>query len=670
MDKMADMTAANPPETVPAWRHWTLQRDLDDIAWLWLDRAGEKVNSLSHEVLAEFGDILGQLEQSVPTGLVILSAKKTGFILGADIREFDTLTEQAAIADQIRGVHALFARLEQLPCPTVAAIRGFCLGGGLELALACDYRIAQDVDATRIGFPEIKLGIFPGFGGSARSLQLLGGRQAMEIMLSARNLRARAARAMGLIDETVSQHGELRWAARRAVLQKRKSRGAGKLEKLTNTAPLRALLAPIMAKQVARKARREHYPAPYALIDLWRRHGNDKARMLEGEADGVARLMIGDSARGLRRVFHLMERLKSLGKALGKDSAFEPRRVHVIGAGVMGGDIAAWCVVRGMEVTLQDRGMEYIEPALKRATGLFRKRLRKPHLVKNAQARLIADPEGKGVARADLVIEAIFENLEAKQALFKELEPRLQPGAVLATNTSAIPLADIASVLQQPQRLIGLHFFNPVAQMPLVEVVRDQSTDSEEVSKGCAFANAIGKLPLTVMSAPGFLVNRVLAPYLMEAMAANQDGIPREAIDEAALAFGMPMGPVELADTVGLDVCLMVAGVLGDESSPAARDKLKTLVEAGQLGKKTGQGLYRWEKGKPVRDSKAIKGTDLEALGQRLLEPLLKQCQGCLADHIVDDADLLDAGVIFGTGFAPFRGGPLHYLESRNAQPS
>jgi 3-hydroxyacyl-CoA dehydrogenase/enoyl-CoA hydratase/3-hydroxybutyryl-CoA epimerase len=659
--------SAEPLQSVLALKHWRLEQDVDGVTFLILDREGESTNSLSRAVLAELGQMLDHLESNLPTGLVLLSGKANGFIAGADIREFDDADDAQVIAEQIRSVHHLFGRLASLPRPTAAAIRGFCLGGGLELALACDYRLAQDTDDTRIGFPEIQLGIFPGFGGTARSTRLIGGRQAMELMLTARALRARAARAAGLIDEVVTPHASLRWAARRAVLAKRKSRGAGRLERLTNSLPARALLAPIMTRQVARKARPEHYPAPYRLIELWRRHGGDFNAVLEGEAVGVGELMIGPTARNLRRVFGLMEQLKGLAKSGPEARGFKPQRVHVVGAGVMGGDIAAWCVTRGLEVTLQDRGLEYIEPALVRARTLFRKRLKKTHLVKSAETRLIADPEGKGVPRADVIIEAIYENAEAKQELLRDIEPRMQAGAVLATNTSAIPLATLASVLSRPERLIGLHFFNPVAQMPLVEVVRDEQTEAEFVSRGCAFVGRIGKFPLTVRSAPGFLVNRVLAPYLMEALTAHQEGVPKETLDEAALAFGMPMGPVELADTVGLDVCLQVAGILGDDASPEARDHLRKLVDAGQLGKKSGQGLYRWDKGKPVKQKPAPSAVDTVALGGRLIEPLLRECQRCEAEQIVDSADLLDAGVIFGTGFAPFRGGPLHYLSERTA---
>jgi 3-hydroxyacyl-CoA dehydrogenase/enoyl-CoA hydratase/3-hydroxybutyryl-CoA epimerase len=540
----------------------------------------------------------------------------------------------------------------------VAAIDGFCLGGGLELVLACDYRIAKDQSGTRLGFPEIQLGIFPGFGGSGRSVRRMGGRRAMELMLTARTLGARSARAAGLVDEVVGPHVSLRWAARRAVSQRRKPRSPSLLDRASNLAPARLLLAKVMRKQVAGKARPEHYPAPYALIEHWRQHGGSSRRMIANEAAAVTDLALGTTSRNLRRVYFLSERMK----AFGKRSDLAPiRRVHVVGAGVMGGDIAAWCAYRGLEVTLQDQTLEQLEPALERARSLFRKRSKAPHLARSAESRLIADLEGKGMAQADVVIEAIFEDAQVKRDLLRGLEPRLKDGAVLATNTSAIPLAELSGALQRPERLIGLHFFNPVARMPLVEVVRDAITDEAFVDRGAALVTAIGKFPLPVRSAPGFLVNRVLMPYLLEALRVHQEGVPKEAVDEAALAFGMPMGPIELADTVGLDICLSVARNLSGDTDAAERQRLESLVEAGKLGKKSGEGLYRWEAGKPVRERDIAQGHDLQSLAHRLIEPMLDECEACLADGVVADADLVDAGVIFGTGFAPFRGGPLHY---------
>ena len=330
----------------------------------------------------------------------------------------------------------------------------------------------------------------------------------------------------------------------------------------------------------------------------------------------------------------------------------------------MGGDIAAWCVLQGLEVTLQDREQKYIDPALKRARKLFARRLKTPDRIMGAQSRLIADVEGAGASRADVIIEAIFENLEAKQKLFRDLEARVKPGALLATNTSAIPLAQIASVLERPERLIGLHFFNPVASMPLVEVVHDENTEPAEVERGAAFSNQINRFPLPVVSSPGFLVNRVLARYMLNAFRLHRErGLSKEALDKAAVKFGMPMGPVELMDTVGLDVGLGVMGTLGGEETAEDAKVLQSFVDQGKLGKKSGEGFYEWKKGKPVKDPDAVGDVDLGALGEELLQPYFDECRACLADGVVPDRDALDAGMIFGTGFAPFRGGPMFYLE-------
>lgn len=670
------MTATSNPEAVPAplnpqstshFRHWHLSRDSDNILYARLDRAGERVNSLSREVLEELEQLIALAERETPRGLVIMSGKRTGFVFGADVREFDGFDDAATVTAEILRVHEMFNRLEKLDCITVAAIEGYCLGGGLELALACCYRIAKDVPSTRLGFPEVQLGIFPGFGGSARSVRTMGGLKAMELMLTARQVNARVARALGLVDQVIGRHEELVWAARKAVLSGRKSRGPGLVGRLSNLLPARRLLAKQMRKQTARKARAEHYPAPYRLIDTWEQHGGNYRQMMQAEARAVGELMVSSSATGLRRVFHLMERLKSEGKS----SDFKARHVHVIGAGVMGGDIAAWCVLRGLDVSLQDREMKYITPALKRAESLFKRKLKDPAKVKAAMDRLRPDTEAIYVPRADVVIEAIFENVEAKQALFKDLESRMKADAILATNTSAIPLESLASVLINPSRLIGLHFFNPVAQMPLVEVVYSAETDAGERLKGAAFCQQINRFPLPVRSSPGFLVNRVLAPYMMTALQLHRSGVPAEALDAAAEAFGMPMGPVELADTVGLDVCLMVTGVLQDGNDNASPEKefIQSRVSAGKLGKKSGEGLYVWKDGKAIKNASIAQGYKLSELAEQLIKAYTDECIAALQEGVVADEDLLDAGMIFGTGFAPFRGGPLYYLAHRELQP-
>jgi 3-hydroxyacyl-CoA dehydrogenase/enoyl-CoA hydratase/3-hydroxybutyryl-CoA epimerase len=646
------------------FKHWKLSTDIDNVLWLSIDREGESANSLSLEVLSELGSIIDGLETNAPAGLVLQSGKPGSFIVGADVREFDGYDDAAMASDGISQVHRLFNRIEALPFPKVVIIDGFCLGGGLELALTFDYRIASNVEHTRLGFPEIKLGIYPGFGGSARSVQQAGASKAMQLMLSTRNLRAKAARGMGLVDELVGPHGSLRWAARRAIRQGRKSRKPGQLTRLQNFAPVRTQLARMMRKQVAARVNPEHYPAPFELIEAWERCGDDPQRMMVEEQERVGKLITGDTSRNLRRVFFLMERLKGIGK----QADIKVRRVHVIGAGVMGGDIAAWCVLQGLDVTLQDRELKYIEPALKRAKSLFNKKLRDRNKVAGAMSRLLPDVEGKGVSKADVIIEAIFEDVDAKRELFAGIEPRMKADVLLATNTSAIPLAEIASVLKKPERLIGIHFFNPVAKMPLVEVVYDEKTDAGQVARGAAFCGVINRFPLPVKSTPGFLVNRVLSGYMAKAMSMHLErGIPIEVLDKAATSFGMPMGPVELADTVGLDVCMKVVTMLGGEATEKEAALLQEKVHAGELGRKSGKGFYVWEKGKPKRADTDTSQYALEEITESLMQPYFEACEAALADGIVEDEDVLDAGMIFGTGFAPFRGGPLHYLKQRGA---
>jgi 3-hydroxyacyl-CoA dehydrogenase/enoyl-CoA hydratase/3-hydroxybutyryl-CoA epimerase len=372
--------------------------------------------------------------------------------------------------------------------------------------------------------------------------------------------------------------------------------------------------------------------------------------------------MLTPTSRNLVRVFLLQDRLKALG---GK-APMEFKHVHVVGAGVMGGDIAAWCVSRGMSVTLQDRAAEYVEPALKRAHDFFDKKLKDAAAVQAAVARLQMDLPGDGVERADVVIEAIFENADAKRELYAKLEPRMKPAAILATNTSSIMLEQLNSGLREPGRLVGLHFFNPVAKMPLVEIIASTETRPEIAQAGANFTRKLDKLPLPCHSAPGFVVNRVLMPYLNEAMFLAEEGVALRHIDAAAVDFGMPMGPIELADTVGLDVCLHVGRILAQAFNRRAPTQLEQLVAAKHLGRKSGRGFYEWRDGKPLKPPAGTSAPPSD-LTDRLILPMLNESVACLRERVVEEADLLDAGVIFGTGFAPFRGGPLAYARARGA---
>jgi len=642
---------------------WKTERDTDGIAWFTLDKPDTSTNVLSRGVLEELGQLLEPLVGAPPRGVVVRSGKKNGFIAGADIREFTTLENADQGFELARAGQLVLDRLESLRCPTVAALHGFALGGGLELALACRYRVAVADERLSLGLPEVQLGIHPGFGGTVRSVRLLGVRPAMQIMLTGRPVRAERALAIGLVDRLVPA-AELEGAARDCVLHPPARRRPPAIERLLNLPVVRPLVKPALIRQVAAKAPREHYPAPYALIELWARYGAHGEAAYIAEARSIAHLFGTETAHQLVRVFLLQDRLKSLA---GKSQP-NIRHVHVIGAGVMGGDIAAWCALRGFDVTLQDRAAEFIEPALARAAELFEKRVRDPAQRTAARERLRADIAGDGVPAADVVIEAIFESLNAKRELYASLEPRMRPDALLATNTSSLELAPLAAKLARPDRLAGLHFFNPVAQMPLIEVVRSDRTDPAMLAMGLAFARSLDKLPVPCRSAPGFVVNRVLMPYLQEAMRAGEEGVPLARIDSTAVRFGMPMGPIELADVVGLDVAHDVGEIIASELGRQAPDltRLKQLVAAKKLGRKSGEGFYRWQDGKPVKpDGAASTSPSTPDLEDRLILALVNECAAVLREGVVEDADLLDGAVIFGTGFAPFRGGPLAYARTR-----
>jgi len=648
-------TVANAAQT----RQWSLELDSDRVAWLTFDKPGASANSLSRAAMEELNERLAEIEGIAPAGVVIVSAK-SGFIAGADVSEFGQVKSPEEAVPSIRAAHAVLDRLERLPCPTVAAINGYCLGGGLELALACRHRVCADDPKVTLGLPEVMLGIHPGFGGTVRSVQLVGVAIAMDMMLTGKNLRPDKALRAGLVDETVPA-ASLRDAAKALALKPRPRRRAALGQRLLGLPVVRGVVAGKIEQQVARRARREHYPAPYAIIDLWRRHAADPRTAYEAEAQSVARLVCTPTSRNLVRVFFLQERLKGLG---GKDLP-KAGHVHVVGAGVMGGDIAAWCALRGYTVTLQDRAAEFVQPAIDRARAFFDKRARAPGKAAENMARLQPDVAGTGVAQADVVIEAIFENADAKRELYARLEPHMKAGAVLATNTSSLMLEPLAERLASPGRLVGLHFFNPVAQMPLVEVVESGVTDPDARAAALAFTRAIDKLPLPCRSSPGFLVNRVLMPYMTEAMIAAQEGVPLAKIDEAAVRFGMPMGPIELADIVGLDVCLHVGRILAAAFGGAAPDAVAPLVEAGKLGKKSGHGLYEWRDGKPVKPPVDPAAKVPDDLQERLMLAMVNEAMAVLREGVVADADLIDAGVIFGSGFAPFRGGPLCYARER-----
>ncbi len=523
---------SSPPQ------HWRLETDADGIAWLTFDLQGSSTNTLGSAPMRELNDRLAEIEAAKPRAVILRSAKDGGFVAGADITEFANLTDLEQAYQLVRTGQKVFDRLEALPMPTVAAIHGFALGGGLELALACDYRVGADDGKLNLGLPEVMLGVHPGFGGTVRAPRLIGAPAALDLMLTGKSLRAAEALKLGLVDRLVPREqlaDAAREIARTAPARRRPPLG----QRILAWPLLRNFVASQARKQVARRANPAHYPAPYAIVELFERHGASGSAAFDAEARSIARLFLSEQSRNLVRVFFLQNRMK----ALGGQSKRKFARVHVVGAGVMGGDIAAWCASRGLTVTLQDREMKYVEPALARAREFFGKRARDPAKSAEMATRLTADIEGAGVPDADIVIEAIYENADAKRELYAKLEPRMKAGAILATNTSSIVLEDLARNLADPGRLVGLHFFNPVAKMMLVEIIRSERTRAEIVEDALAFTRRLDKLPLPCRSSPGFVVNRVLMPYMTEAMLAADEGVPLALIDRVAVDFGMPMGP-------------------------------------------------------------------------------------------------------------------------------
>ncbi|MBV8033123.1 MAG: enoyl-CoA hydratase/isomerase family protein [Betaproteobacteria bacterium] len=637
-------------------KHWRWETDRDALAWLTFDKQGESANTFSREALLELGLVLDQIEKSKPKGLIIRSAKDS-FIGGADIQEFANFKGADDAVAFTRLGWDTFQKLHDLPFPTTAMVNGFCMGGGMEMSLACRYIVALDDPKTRFAQPEVMVGVIPAWHAMQWLPERVGPATALDLLLTGRTIDAKRAKRIGLADEAVPLR-IFENTARTVTLQAPPRKALSLLNRLM-LGPLKGLVVSQARKQVAKKAKPEHYPVPYAILEIWQHFGGNALAVPASHRFSIPSLVSHPTGKNLVRIFFLQERLKGLGKG----ASFKARHVHVVGAGVMGGDIGAICAMRGLTVTLQDTSPERIAPAIKRAADLFKRRLRDKRRERDAMDRLIPDVAGTGAARADVVIEAIFENLEAKRSLFAKIEQMAKPEAILATNTSSLRLADIATSLKDPTRLVGIHFFNPVPLLQLVEVVSSSQTNAEAAKRAAAFVRQIDKLPLPVKDAPGFLVNRVLGPYMQNAFRMLDEGLKPETLDRAMEDFGMPMGPAELADTVGLDICLAAGKSLAKNAKETDIPQfLANKVALGQLGRKTGQGIYRYEGGKAVKGQPDAYDAHL---ADALIEPYLSEAQAALRDGVVEDADLADAGLIFATGFAPFRGGPLHYLKTR-----
>jgi len=644
------------------YKNWRLETDSENILWVYFDKENVSVNTIDRNIMEEFSSIVDTLTIGTShKGVVIASAKKTGFIAGADISQFTQFKDIAEATSVLTLGQTILSRLESLKIPVVAMINGFCLGGGLELVLACHYRVAEESAKTRLGLPEVKLGIHPGWGGTVRLPRLIGATKALNLILDGHTVSGKAAFKLGLVDAAVPKR-QLVHAAKYFIEHQPPRHQPRFFESWTNQKIARDVIASYIRRQLRKKVNPMQYPAPFNVLDNWEHIGVEGQAAYEREAKSCGKLFFSETCHNLVRVFFLQDRLKSLAK----ESTFSPKHIHVIGAGTMGGDIAAWCALQGFTVTLQDLEPRFIAPAIKRASVLFKEKLKEKYLIQKTMDNLIPDINGNGIEKADIIIEAVIEDLAIKQATFKMIESKAKPEAILATNTSSIPLDEINRVLREPERLVGIHFFNPVAKMQLVEVVKGERTSQSTLEKSMQFVHKMDRLPLPVKSSPGFLINRILMPYMLGAVELVKEGVPMTAIDKAMKQFGMPMGPIALADTVGLDVCLSVAKYLGTYYGLPVPNALVELVDQHKLGRKTGEGFYKYDKqGKLIKPVETPYEKPLEDISKRLIQIMLNEAFACLREGVVEDGDLLDAGMVYGTGFAPFRGGPIHYAKSQ-----
>ena len=640
--------------------HWRYVVDEDQIGWLVLDRKDASVNTISDEVLRGLDANLDRIEAETPRALVLRSGKAAGFAAGADIHALADMDADAT-EKLLTEAHAVLHRLEGLSCPTIAVVHGAALGAGFELALACDYRIA--IEGASFGLPEVQLGLHPGLGGTVRLPELIDPLQAMQMMLTGKTAHTKRAEELGIADLVIEER-HLRTAILAVAKGKVEQHSRGLMGKAFGLSAARLVAADRMRREVQKKAPKQHYPAPYALIDAWAEHGSDPGAMQKAEIASFAKLLQTDTSKNLIRAFMLRQGLKS-----GAKGSCDIARVHVVGAGVMGAEIAAWAAMQGKQVSVTDPDEDALGRMIRQATEICKDAHQGRLGTRDTLDRLMPDPRGYGLRHADLVIEAGPENPEVKAKIFADLGRQMKAGAILTTNTSSLQLAGLTGHVPDKTRFAGLHFFNPVSKVPLVEVVSHDATSADTNARLMAFCTAINRLPVAVTDAPGFLVNRALMPYLLEALLLMNEGIPKDRIDRAALDFGMPMGPVALADQVGLDICLDVAESLNNSLKTPIADipsLLRDKVEAGDLGRKTGRGFYDWSDGTPKPNSNATISADLT---DRLILPMLNACAECLRKGVVGSSDDLDAAMIFATGFAPFRGGPMHYAQSRGFEP-
>jgi 3-hydroxyacyl-CoA dehydrogenase / enoyl-CoA hydratase / 3-hydroxybutyryl-CoA epimerase len=668
----------------------------DGVAEILFDTPGGKVNLINPQTLAALEEAVAFLRRREGVRGVLLASAKPGiFIAGADVKLIASVRSPKEGLGKSMGGQMVFNELAALPFPTVAVISGACLGGGLELALACTARIAADAEEVQIGLPEVRLGIIPGWGGTQRLPRLIGLPAALDLILTGRALAAREALKLGLVDALAAPERLLaearRHVARLGEAKPRASRSLGDissrlsgLQRLILRAPARGIVL-ARARATTRALTSGHYPAPLAAIDAVGRglaRGMDEGLKLE--AEHVGDLVVGEVSRGLVRLFLASRGMDGEGAA-GPERAV--RSVGILGAGVMGGAIAAVAASKGIPVRLRDVGREPLERGLAHAHAILsgRGRRRKPEAWTLSRFMMIAPTMTlHGFSSTDLVIEAVVEDLEVKRRALAEIERSVPEGCILASNTSSLSIDAIASGLARPERFVGLHFFNPVDRMPLVEVVRGRRSGEPAVAAARAFARKLGKTPVVVGDAPGFVVNRLLMPYLAEALRAAAAGIEIETIDRDLVRFGMPMGPLALLDQIGIDVAAKVARILADAfgerlPSPAG---LEAVAQAGWLGVKSGKGFYTHGGGRPRPNSEAVallrsiapaaaaggrpgagRVGSAEPLVQRLLYPVINEAARALSEGVVDGPETIDVAMVFGAGFPPFLGGPLRWAD-------
>ncbi|MDP1581764.1 MAG: 3-hydroxyacyl-CoA dehydrogenase NAD-binding domain-containing protein [Candidatus Didemnitutus sp.] len=656
----------------------SLSFDAAGLATLTFDRPNSSANVFDLPTLAELDAHLATIESRADaSGVLLVSAKSKIFVAGADLNSFvgATAEQLANIVDQ---GHRIFGRLENLKIPTVAAVNGVCLGGGCELVLACDWRVGSLDKSTKIGLPETQLGILPAWGGSVRLARLIGLPQALGIILAGKQLVAQQAQKIGLFDEIAHPEYLVATARKFFARGKRRTKPAGGL---MNSVAMRPIITLQARKGVMAKTR-GHYPAPLKALDVVvGAMGQPLAQGLALERAAVLALAQTSASRNLMSIFFLQERAKKL-KIPGVENVGRPvQRVAVVGAGVMGAGIAQWTSSRGYPTLLKDIAPEALAKGLKTAEKIYAGAVKRRKMtVAEATAafdRITATHVDVPLTNVDLVIEAAVEKLELKQKIFQQLEARAAAHTVLATNTSALSIDAIAGGLQDPGRVVGIHFFNPVNRMQLVEVVRGARTSDAALDTALTFVKAIGKLPVLVNDSPGFLVNRILLPYMVEAVRIFNEGIDVQRLDRIMLDFGMPMGPARLSDEVGLDVAQHVAVDLQTRLPKPVpiNDTLVRMIDKGWLGKKSGTGFYVFPKEKGAKEQSNPALGELQTSGKaqqqddatlvdRMVLVMINEAARCLEEGVVDAPEDVDFGMIFGTGWAPFRGGPLRYADT------